>query len=96
MESDKIIGLFLSLFGFIAIVVEIMVLVYLPFTRNLIEKDLLAVYLGLMIPVLIGVLGVALIIIWIGITMLTTPPPQEFDFEEFEAEMKAEEEKAES
>ena len=92
MVSDKILGSILSLIALLIIGSETYGLIIMPILdTTLIPAQFYIQYIALAAPVYIGVLGISLIVLWIGITMITTPPPQEFDFEEFEEEIKKEE-----
>ena len=46
-----------------------------------------SIYWAIAIPLFLGVSGVLLIVLWIGITMFRTPPPEEWDFDEESEEL---------
>ena len=92
MASDKLIGSIMVLVSLAAIISEFYYLIYVPLKDYSLVKSWAGQYWALAIPVFAGVAIVFLIVFWIGYTMITTPPPEEFDFEEFEKELKAQEE----
>lgn len=95
MASDKFIGFIMTIVGIAVIFVEAYYLIYQPIMDKALIQAFAAQYWALAIPVFLAVLGLFLIVIWIGYTMMTTPPPEEFDFEEFEKEIQKQEEKKE-
>jgi len=86
-NNDKYIGLLMAAVAIVGIVIEFFYLVIQPATKSSIfDKIPPAQYWALAIPLLLGVLGVLAIVFWIGLTMFRTPPPEAWDFEDFEEE----------
>ncbi len=95
MVSDKFIGFIMVLISIAAILSEFYYLIFVPISDYTLISGWEGQYWALAIPVFLGVLGIFLIVFWIGVTMITTPPPEEFDFEEFEKELEEQEKKSE-
>jgi len=86
-NNDQIIGLIMALVALAAFVLELIYLIIFPAADSSILKLLpSAQYWALAIPLFLGVFGVLGIVFWIGITMFRTPPPEAWDFEDFEEE----------
>ena len=84
MASDKIVGLLMVLVALAGIAAELYYLVYLPISDNAAVQMTASIFWALAIPVLLGTILVLLIVLWIGWTMVTTPPPEPISLEEFE------------
>ena len=85
MNNDQIIGLIMSFLALLGILLEFFFLIIQPLTDSSILSSLPSTqYWALAIPLFLGVLGVLSIILWIGMTMYRTPPPEAWDFEDFE------------
>jgi len=94
MGKDKLIGLILVILSILAIIFYTILLPiqYMIETDNssfLFIKnngDFLGItwQVALMIPVFLGFLMMALIALWIGWTMATTPPPEPLDLDSLE------------
>ncbi|MHA2504139.1 MAG: hypothetical protein ACXAE3_14870 [Candidatus Kariarchaeaceae archaeon] len=92
-NNDQIIGLVMALVAVVGILLEFLHLIIFPATRSEILDSLPnAQYWALAIPIFLGVFGVLAIVLWIGITMFRTPPPEAWDFEDFEEELEKEDE----
>jgi hypothetical protein len=52
------------------------------------------IYWAIALPLFLGVSGVLAIILWIGITMVQTPPPEAWDFDDLEDELEGDDEPA--
>ena len=84
-NNDSIIGGILVVIGGISLIAEIFLLIVKPLTDGYpFEKS---IYLAMMIPLFLGVAGVLAILIWIGVTMIQTPPPEAWDFDDLEDEL---------
>jgi hypothetical protein len=77
MASDKVVGFILIFISLAAIAAE---LIFGLLGQVFFDAEM-AIY-AIAIPVFIGVFGVFIILAWIGWTMATTPPPEEFNFDE--------------
>ena len=77
MASDKVVGFILIILSLAAIAAELVFGLLGP-----IFFDLETAVYAIAIPVFIGVFGVFIILAWIGWTMMTTPPPEQFNFDE--------------
>ena len=85
MNNDQIIGLIMSFLALLGILLEFFFLIIQPLADSSILSSLPSTqYWALAIPLFLGVLGVLSIILWIGMTMYRTPPPEAWDFEDFE------------
>lgn len=86
-NNDQIIGLIMAVVAFIGIIVEFFYLIIEPAANSSTLNEFPeAQYWALSIPLFLGVFGVLAIVLWIGITMFRTPPPEAWDFEDFEEE----------
>ena len=88
MASDKVVGFILILISIAAIAAE---LIFGLLGQIFFDAEI-AIY-AIAIPVFIGVFVVFIILLWIGWTMITTPPPEQFNFDEevdFDSEEKEE------
>lgn len=84
-NNDSVIGGILVAIGGISLIAEIIFLIVKPLTDEYpFEKS---IYLAMMIPLFLGVAGVLAILIWIGVTMIQTPPPEAWDFDDLEDEL---------
>ncbi|MHA2504607.1 MAG: helix-hairpin-helix domain-containing protein [Candidatus Kariarchaeaceae archaeon] len=95
-DTDKIIGYVMAGVGSLVILIELIYLVIQPaFNPNVLGTLPGPQYWGLAIPAFIAIVGIFGIIVWIGVTMIKTPPPQEWEFEDIveEEEEPAKEEK---
>jgi hypothetical protein len=90
MSNDKIIGAIMALVSIAIIVVEFYYLIFIPLRTDSDGFLGTAVYWALALPIFIAVLGVLLITTWIGITLIRTPPPEAWDFEDLEDEESSE------
>ena len=91
MNNDQIIGAIMALVAVAGIVAELLFLIIQPLVDDTILSNLPGnQYWALAIPIFLGVFGVLSIVLWIGITMFRTPPPEAWDFEDFEEEFEAE------
>ena len=91
-NNDQIIGLVMAIIAIVGIFIELFLLIIQPATDNNLLSNLpSAQYWALAIPIFLGVFGVLAIVLWIGITMFRTPPPEAWDFEDFEEEFEKEE-----
>jgi len=87
MVNDKIFGAIMSLIGAVGIGLELVYLIYIPLTDESSLGGLApGLWWGIAIPLFLGVLGVLGIVIWIGLTMIKTPPPEAWSFDETEEE----------
>ncbi|HKZ42240.1 MAG TPA: hypothetical protein VJ044_14855 [Candidatus Hodarchaeales archaeon] len=85
MNKDKLYGFGLVLFFGIAFVLYT-IAVPVPLLQAVLGEstpiiDLKVAYFWLMVPVFGGVFLFSLIVIWIGWTMATTPPPEPIDLD---------------
>ncbi len=92
-NNDQIIGGIMAIIGAIGIILELFFLIITP----LIDKDTIkpfdtAIYWAMAIPLFLGVAGVLAIVLWIGVTMIQTPPPEAWDFDDLEDELEGEDE----
>lgn len=84
-NNDSIIGGILVGIGTVTLILEIALLVILPLMDGTpFESN---IYWGMAIPLFLGVAGVLAILIWIGWTMIQTPPPEAWDFDDLEDEL---------
>lgn len=88
MVNDKIYGAIMTVIGLLGIVVETYFLIITPLLTN---GDALGelnagIYWAIAIPLFFGVLGVLGIVTWIGLTMIRTPPPEAWSFDELDEE----------
>ncbi|MHA1911870.1 MAG: transcriptional regulator [Candidatus Kariarchaeaceae archaeon] len=86
MASDKLVGFILIILSLVAIAAE---LIFGLLGQIFFDPEV-AIY-AIAIPVFVGVFGVFIILAWIGWTMMTTPPPEQFNFDE-EVDLDTEEE----
>jgi hypothetical protein len=90
-NNDQIIGLVMAIIAVVGIFVELILLIIQPAADSSILDNLPdAQYWALARPIFLGVFGVLAIVLWIGITMFRTPPPEAWDFEDFEDEIEKE------
>lgn len=93
MNNDQLIGGVMAAIAVIGIITELLLLIINPLVQDSILSNIPAAqYWALAIPIFLGVFGVLAIVLWIGITMVRTPPPEAWDFEDFEEELKETEE----
>lgn len=86
MSNDKIIGAVMAAVSVLVIIVEFIYLIYVPLTDSTSDFVGSGVYWALALPLFLGVAGVLLITTWIGVTLIRTPPPEAWDFEDLEEE----------
>ncbi|MDH5402975.1 MAG: hypothetical protein OEZ01_01430 [Candidatus Heimdallarchaeota archaeon] len=87
-QNDKIIGMIMALISAIVILGELWWLLLHPLIDdNLLGSFPKTQYLAIALPVYVGTAGVFAIVFWIGITMITTPPPESWDFDDIEEEI---------
>ena len=84
-NNDSIIGGILVVIGGISLIAEIFLLIVKPLRDSPPFED--SIYWGMTIPLFLGVAGVLAILIWIGVTMIQTPPPEAWDFDDLEDEL---------
>ncbi|MCE7736572.1 MAG: hypothetical protein GPJ54_16945 [Candidatus Heimdallarchaeota archaeon] len=89
-NNDSIIGGILVGIGTVSLIVEIALLVILPIRDGAPFES--KIYWGMAIPLFLGVAGVLAILIWIGWTMIQTPPPEAWDFDDLEDELEDDDE----
>ncbi|MEM2637177.1 MAG: hypothetical protein QXL15_02380 [Candidatus Korarchaeota archaeon] len=106
MNKDKIVGALLVLLGLVAIYFYLFLFVYvvlldapadwhIPLVPYLVENVGFEVLTLLTIPVALLVIVLGVILVWIGVTMIRTPPPVPLEgFETVEEAPAAEKEKA--
>ncbi|MHA2028866.1 MAG: helix-hairpin-helix domain-containing protein [Candidatus Kariarchaeaceae archaeon] len=84
-NNDSIIGGVLVGIGAVSLIAEIALLIILPLKDGAPFEE--RIYWAMTIPLFIGVAGVLAILIWIGWTMIQTPPPEAWDFDDLEDEL---------
>lgn len=84
MASDKVVGLILMIasIGIIAYEFWFGLMGAFRLDDDTSIDGYRSILVALAIPLFIGVLGVFIILAWIGWTMMTTPPPEQFNFDE--------------
>ncbi len=83
MAKDKVIGFFMVLVAIVGIVFEAYALIIQPITNATVIGGMgVLQWWGLAAPLFLAVLGILGIILWIGVTLIITPPPETWDFEE--------------
>ncbi|MCY3411087.1 MAG: hypothetical protein INQ03_05545 [Candidatus Heimdallarchaeota archaeon] len=93
MVNDKIYGAIMAGIGAVGIALETYFLIFHPLLQpNVLPDGFEPLWWAVAIPIFIGVLGVLGIVVWIGLTMIRTPPPEAWSFDEVEEETKPEEE----
>ena len=95
MNNDRVFGFLLLLVSLSAIVFEGLFLIVVPFLGWYPELNNLfhtPVYWAISTPVFLGTFGVFGILTWIGYTLMVTPPPETWTYEEEEPMNKEEEE----
>ena len=88
-NNDKIIGLALAVIGALAILYEIIILFIIPLKDGPPFDSQL--FWAMAIPILLGVVGVLGIVVWVGVTMIQTPPPESWDFDSLDESLDEEE-----
>lgn len=96
-NNDTIIGFFMAFIGIAGILAEFYYLIIDPvFNGNPFANfrndtdgvaDYSQLYWAIVLPLFVGTGGVLAIILWIGITMIQTPPPEAWDFDDLEDEL---------
>ena len=83
MASDKVVGLILMIasIGIIAYEFCFGLMGAFRLDDDTSIDGYRSILVALAIPLFIGVLGVFIILAWIGWTMMTTPPPEQFNFD---------------
>lgn len=87
MVNDKVYGAIMTVIGLLGIGFETYLLIFSPLIHpdNLGELEP-ALWWAVAIPIFLGVLGVLGIVVWIGLTMIRTPPPEAWSFDELDEE----------
>lgn len=80
----------MAIIGFVGIIAELYLLIIFPLMDKVPFEA--KVYWAIAIPLFLGVSGVLAIVLWIGITMIQTPPPEAWDFDDLEDELEADDE----
>lgn len=83
MNNDKIIGFLMVLVSLAVIATEVYYLLVAPLKVTT-GFETTATFWALSIPVLLATTGLFLIVAWIGLTLIKTPPPEEWSFEELD------------
>ncbi|OLS26197.1 MAG: hypothetical protein HeimC2_16090 [Candidatus Heimdallarchaeota archaeon LC_2] len=84
-NNDSVIGGILVVIGGISLIAEIIFLIVKPLKDDPPFDS--GIYWAMAIPLFLGVAGVLAILIWIGVTMIQTPPPEAWDFDDLEDEL---------
>ncbi len=87
-NNDSVIGGILVAIGGISLIAEIIFLIVKPLRDDPPFDS--SIYWAMTIPLFLGVAGVLAILIWIGVTMIQTPPPEAWDFDDLEDELDSE------
>lgn len=83
MANDKIIGGIMASIGLVGIIYELYYLIISPLVDNAVLGTLNPrQWWAVAIPLFLFSFGVLGIILWIGVTMIKTPPPEAWDFDE--------------
>ena len=85
MNNDRIFGFLLLLISFSVIIFEGLFLIVVPFLGwypTLENLFFTPVYWAIAVPIVLGSLGVFGILAWIGYTLMVTPPPETWNYEE--------------
>ncbi|MHA2170251.1 MAG: helix-hairpin-helix domain-containing protein [Candidatus Kariarchaeaceae archaeon] len=91
-NNDQIIGFLMALIGAFGILTELYYLIIYPLIEEVPFEG--RIYWAIALPLFLGVSGVLAIILWIGITMVQTPPPEAWDFDDLEDELEGDDEPA--
>ncbi|MHA2090025.1 MAG: helix-hairpin-helix domain-containing protein [Candidatus Kariarchaeaceae archaeon] len=85
VNNDQLIGALMAFIGALGILTELYYLIIYPLIEEVPFES--RVYWAIALPLFLGVSGVLAIILWIGITMIQTPPPEAWDFDDLEDEL---------
>ncbi len=88
MVNDKLFGAIMAGIGIVGIAIETYFLIITPLisTASPLGGLMEGIYWAIAIPLYLGVFGVLAIVVWIGFTMIRTPPPEAWSFDELDEE----------